>query len=182
MKELTAILEDATARVDSSYFQQQIDGGDAVYRERVYCYELYHQMRLRWPQYTDFHLNGELDKAAHPILRDLEADRAKPDLLVHRPGHMEGNHAIIEVKAPGANPAAIQKDLRVLSLFKRRVGYQRAIYLIFGYEAADLVERVVEIGMQSHELEEIELWLHQTPGEPAPSVQKFTVRLNSRAK
>ena len=103
MNELSAILGDAANAVSEAYFRLSIDGGDPVYRERVYCYELYHQMRLRWPTNTPFYLNGEIDKAAHPILRELGADFAKPDFLVHQPGHMSGNHAVIEVKTSSAD-------------------------------------------------------------------------------
>ena len=75
-------------------------------------------------------LNGEVDKRAHPILRGRGADLNTPDLLVHKPGDMAGNHAIIEVKPAHAGNARIQKDLNTLSLFVREVGYERAIYLV----------------------------------------------------
>ena len=58
-----------------------------------------------------FYLNGEIDKAAYPILRTMSADRAKPDLLVHKPGYIKGNHASIEVKSPAADADGIRKDL-----------------------------------------------------------------------
>ena len=167
MKELTAIIEDATAGVSPAYFNLNIDGGDFIYRERVYCYELYHQMRLRWPAHTEFYLNGEVDKAAHPILRALGADRMKPDLLVHKPGCMAGNHAIIEVKSSEASIDGIRKDLETLSLFRGKVGYERAIYLIYGYHAAAVGERVKRIAGEFQELELIELWLHELPDEQA---------------
>jgi hypothetical protein len=167
MEELTTIIKDATAGIDPSYFHLNIDGGDPIYRERVYCYELYHQMRLFWPVYTDYYLNGEIDKAAHPILKTLGANHSKPDLLVHKPGYMNGNHAIIEVKSPAANANGIRKDLVTLSLFKSKVGYQRAIYLIYGYEAASIGERVIRSAKDVQGLESIELWLHQNPSEQA---------------
>ena len=100
MENLDRILQDATAAVEDNYFRLHIDGADApIYRERVYCYELYHQMRRRWPDDGPFRLNGEVDKAAHPVLSRLDASYAKPDLLVHGPGDMGRNHAIIEVKS-----------------------------------------------------------------------------------
>jgi len=167
MDELTRIIEVATAGVTLDYFNLKIDGGDPIYRERVYCYELYHQMRLIWPAHTEFYLNGEIDKAAHPILRTLGADRMKPDLLVHKPGYMTGNHAIIEVKSSKTSADGIRKDLETLTLFRGKVGYERAIYLIYGFEAAIVGERVMQIAGEFHELKEIELWLHQNPTEPA---------------
>jgi hypothetical protein len=52
----------------------QVHGGLPAYRERVYCYELYHQMRRRWPLNCEYSLNGEVDKRGHPYLQ------ARPDL------------------------------------------------------------------------------------------------------
>ena len=167
MNELTGILQLATAGVEPMYFHLNIDGGDPVFRERVYCYELYHQMRSNWPSQSRYVLNGELDKSAHPILRELGADHAKPDLLVHTPGAMAGNYAIIEVKHSTVADG-IRKDLQTLDLFVRRVGYQRAIYLIYGHEAnARGVKKIEAIANEFQELAPIELWLHSEAGQPA---------------
>lgn len=167
MNELTGILKSATAAIEPTYFHLNIDGGDYVFRERVYCYELYHQMRINWPLESQYFLNGELDKSAHPVLRELGAGQAKPDLLVHTPGSMSNNHAIIEVKHSTA-AKGIRKDLETLDLFVRRVGYIRAIYLIYGYEAnAKGVERIEKLADRFQELAPIELWLHSKVGEPA---------------
>jgi hypothetical protein len=125
-------------------------------------------MRSLWPEGTTFYLNGEIDKAAHPVLRELGADFAKPDLLVHTPGYMAGNHAVIEVKSPGAPNDGIRSDLKKLALFQTVVGYQRAIYLIYGYTATALIERVQVIAAeQPAGLGAIEVWLHDEPGTPA---------------
>ena len=126
VEELDRLLGNATRSIGEAYFNLPVDGGPAIYRERVYCYELYHQMRRRWPRQTPYLLNGELDKAAHPILTELEIGAVKPDLLVHRPGDMAGNHAIIEVKADSSNPNKIRKDLETLATMRPRAGYQRA--------------------------------------------------------
>jgi len=167
MNELTGILQAATAGIEAMYFHLRIDGGDSVFRERVYCYELYHQMRSNWPPQSHYLLNGELDKSAHPILRELGADHAKPDLLVHTPGAMAGNYAIVEVKHSTAADG-IRKDLQNLDLFVRRVGYQRAIYLIYGPEAnARGVGRIEAIANEFQNLVPIEVWLHSEVGQSA---------------
>jgi len=49
MEQFTQIFRDATAAIPPEYFLLPIHGADPVYRERVYCYELYHQMRGLWP-------------------------------------------------------------------------------------------------------------------------------------
>lgn len=161
-------MSEATVAIERGYFHLQIDGSIPVYRERVYCYELYHQMRSCWPAGCEFYLNGELDKAAHPILRELRADQKKPDLLIHKPGYMSGNHAIIEVKNARATNDGIRKDLSTLDLFVRKVNYQRAIYLFFGQEANDgLKERIQSVAAEFDELVPIELWFHREVGQPA---------------
>ncbi|MET3393543.1 hypothetical protein ABIC33_004211 [Variovorax sp. 1140] len=170
MNELSAILQQATAAIEPCYFQLNIDGGDPVFRERVYCYELYHQMRSRWPEQSEFKLNGEIDKQAHPVLMKLGAAGAKPDLLVHTPGHMNGNHAILEVKHSTA-AAGIRKDLRTLDLFAAKVGYRRAIYLIYGWESAtQAVPKVLKVARHANIGTAIEIWCHSDVGEAAMHV------------
>ena len=167
MDELSELLRVASQGVALDYFQLNIDGGDPVYRERVYCYELYHQMRKVWPANCPFFINGEIDKRAHPILRDLGADHAKPDFLIHTPGFMHGNHAIIEAKH-SLVADGVRKDLETLDLFVRVVGYQRAIYLIYGREANDnAIQRINTFADEYAELVPVEIWLHQEAGTPA---------------
>ncbi|SGZ09782.1 Methionyl-tRNA formyltransferase-like protein [Moritella viscosa] len=169
MRELNSILEQATNQIDAGYFHLKIDGGDPIYRERVYCYELYHQMRSNWPARTEYYLNGEIDKAAHPILRELEASHVKPDFLVHKPGYMAGNHAIIEIKHQNAPRSGIKKDLESLSLFRNLVGYERAIYLVYGYEINpdELSAKIIEESKKIQGLAEVELWFHLSDSSPA---------------
>ncbi len=69
VKQLTDTIAKATAGITSDYFILNIDGGDPLYRERVYCYELYHQLRINWPDEAEYCLMGEVDKSAHPILK-----------------------------------------------------------------------------------------------------------------
>ena len=98
---------------------------------------------------------------------DSGADQAKPDLLVHTPGDMSGNYAIIEVKH-STEKTGVRKDLKTLDLFVRIVGYQRAIYLIYGNEAnAEGVKRIEEVADEFEELAPIEIWLHHEVERPA---------------
>ncbi|WP_281223603.1 hypothetical protein [Photobacterium sanguinicancri] len=169
MEELSTILRQATNQIDSTYFHLNIDGGDPIYRERVYCYELYHQMRLKWPARTEYYLNGEIDKAAHPILKELNASKVKPDFLIHKPGYMSGNHAIIEVKHQEAPLGGIKKDLKSLSLFRQAVGYERAIYLVYGYDInpEEFAKKITEESKVVNGLAEIELWFHLSDSSEA---------------
>lgn len=176
MQELTEILEHATANVTKEYFMLKIDGSSPIYRERVYCYELYHQMRVLWPEDTEFYLNAEVDKAAHPILGELGADHVKPDFLVHGPGYMTKNDTIIEVKSKKLRKDGIKKDLESMSLFRNNVNYKRAIYLIYGVEidVGSILERIHNVSREVDNLAEIEIWVHTEACTPAFQVDVIT--------
>ena len=170
------LIADATEHIEQNYFQLPIDGQeDPVYRERVYCYELYHQLRSRWPDNTKYELSGEVDKSGHPLIRGNNLDKVKPDLLVHIPGDMQGNYTIIEIKPINAKRDGLLKDLSTLTAFRRHAGYEKAIYLFYG--KGD-IERILamadELQRQDRgnkiDLNLIELWLHQEVGTPASRV------------
>jgi hypothetical protein len=166
MNEFTEMLVAATAAIDGLYMQLPVDGGEAQFRERVYCYELYHQLRLRWPIHSDFAINGEVDKRGHPFAA-LRATMAIPDFLVHTPGSMAGNYAIVEVKPATAQVSGIREDLRKLMRFRQDdIHYERAIYLFYGGANLQRVHGVVAEPEFSH-LPEIELWTHLEAGSSA---------------
>jgi hypothetical protein len=173
MENLTEILMAATANIANTYFYLNVAGGPSIFRERVYCYELYHQLRLRWNDSSAYVLNGEIDKRAHPILQELGADYPKPDFLVHSPGNMNSNYAIIEVKH-SLDANGIRKDLATLDLFLRRAQYMRAIYLFYGlYEETDVNERVRALAAELEELMPIEIWLHDRVQRPARQIDSI---------
>ena len=156
MQELTAIVQAATAAIGLEYLTLPIYGSEPVYRERVYCYELYHQMRSRWPEGTPLFLNGEVDKQKHPYFGDGRF--RKPDLLVHVPGQAT-NHAAIEAKSNDARKAGIRKDILTLNAF-REIGYERALYLMYGLDTNDARSRVLGCGATPQQLDALELWVH----------------------
>lgn len=176
MDELTQILIDATRQIEPGYFKLAIDGDAPIYRERVYCYELYHQMRLCWPKSCKHVLNGEVDKSGHHLLRELKLDGFKPDFLIHRPGWMMDNFAIMEVKRHRARGEDISKDLAALTLFVRKAKYRRAIYLVFGENAEKTLRHVRRIAGGMGCLAEIELWAHAQAGESARHVDTLLAK------
>lgn len=173
MDQLDNILAEATRAMPPIYFNLPIAHGEPVLRERVYCYELYHQMRLRWPSNIGLVLSGEVDKQGHEILRNLGLRAAAPDFLVHTPGDMGGNHAIIEVKSKLATPRGVEKDLSTLSDFVKTARYNRAIYLFYGGMRLENVQRTYA---KLEDPAPIELWLHAEQGHPA----ELTAILGSR--
>jgi hypothetical protein len=170
------ILAQSCAEVADGYFQLAQAAGDEVYRERVYCYELYHQMRSRWGNFP-YSLGGEIDKSGHPLFRHGPYSQSKPDFLVHVPGDMGQNLAIVEVKATTATPEALLADIRKLAWFCGNASYSSAILLVYGDDVRfdALQDRLVE-GIRYPGDQRISILKHVRVGSPAELVA--TTRLS----
>lgn len=114
---------------DNHYFQLPISGQDnPVFRERVYCYELYHQMRTHLGNDFQYKLDGEVDKNGHPAI----PKEIKPDFIVHVPGNMEQNLVVMEVKPVTADKDEFEHDLKKLEWILANAKYYKAIMLLYG--------------------------------------------------
>jgi hypothetical protein len=120
------------------YFKTPVAGQEEeIFRERIFCYELYHQLRCAFDAESfGYWIGGELDKDRHPIIRgDL-----KPDLVVHEPGDMDHNLCVLEVKPITGADAGFKKDVATLTRFVTEFSYHSGILLVFGDgEAAESV-------------------------------------------
>ena len=107
-------------------------GACPVRRERVYCYELYHQLRSNLAEDFEFVLHAEIDKRGHsPIARCFEQGMPNPDFVVHIPGQMD-NLVVVEVKRSACQHSYVQKDIDKLEQFVDCLGYKHGILLMFG--------------------------------------------------
>lgn len=169
----------ASSQIGAEYIQLPIAGSEELeYRERVYCYELYHRWRCHWPEGFPFSLSGEVDKARHPLIRNSP----KPDFLVHIPGRMV-NLLIVEVKPQNADEARMVDDLKKLTRFRRDLkdpygdpaNYHAAYFWVYGLPVAEwpqLRERVVGEAQGSKDVDFslITCFVHEGPGRRATSV------------
>jgi len=156
---------EATARIPAHYFQLPVaEKQEPMYRERVYCYELYHQLRTlleRERSLAEYMLSGEIDKQGHPIIR-----QCAPDFVLHAPGGMDHNLVVIEVKPVNASQEGIRKDIETLEYFlSEHVGYKRGIQLVYGNDQA-WFSRFMEVYHRAG-LQHVQLFWHQYPGQPA---------------
>ena len=139
-------LKKAIKKIDAHYFQLPIAGNEEpIYRERVYCYELYHQLRCMLGDGFPYKLNGEVDKSGHPLIRNAK----KPDFLIHQPGDMEHNLVVIEVKPITVKDkiSELREDIETIKWFLNNANYYRAIMLIYGNGNGGLPENIkTEIG------------------------------------
>lgn len=162
----------AATRIDSHYFQLPVAGAEKpMFRERVYCYELYHQLRSALGKDFPYKLDGELDKAGHPMIRPALGAK-KPDLVVHVPRQMGHNLVVIEVKPINAKRNDIKGDIEVLKKFLDKAEYYRAIMLIYGNVNNELPKRFqIEADDLPRKYEQCLLFLwHPGPGESPEAV------------
>lgn len=121
-------LKESISDIGEDHFLVKRYMASSVYRERVYCYELYYQWRKRTLCYPQYVIHGELDKSGHEGI--LSNSHCVPDFLVHKPGDMD-NLIVMEVKSIDGYKD-YKRDLQMLQKFKKKVNYKMAIWLIFG--------------------------------------------------
>jgi len=176
-----SLLSQAGAGVDERWFllphstrEPAVRG--YTYRERVYTYELYHQLRTLsdtdvgvsagCPPYT---LSGEIDKAG--LNAPIVGSRYKPDLLWHVPGEPSSNGVVVEIKAAASlRQAGIDKDLRTLAAMTgdQHRGYAVGVFLVFGPTRTDLRARVnraaAQLSSDGLNLQRVQLFHHPVCG------------------
>ena len=118
-----------------------------IVRERVFCYELYHQMRSVQSArgLTDVQIHGEIDKSGH-IAFDRNS-RKNPDFVFHVPGMMKGNAIVVEVKGKieGNYQEGVYKDIVTLSKFtNNKHFYQSGIIIIYNYTYDEFLHNIGE--------------------------------------
>ena len=164
-------LRDATGAIEDIYMLLPMAMQEARALERVYTYELYHQLRSRWvdPYYS---WGGEISKRGHihfqhPTLRKI------PDLLLHHPGDHAGNLLVIEIKmATTFTRPGLCKDLQTLTAFRQDrehfLAYQGALFLLVGGSMAD-VNRALQLSLDIEGVDTnlIRFYWHPGPGERA---------------
>lgn len=124
--EILKNIKKAVEKIEKKFYSIiSVNGGERI-RERVFCYELYHQLRLIEFNYK-FDIHGELAKAGFYNIN------ITPDFLFHRQGS-DDNYCIMEVKGE-LDSNGICKDFNTLSKFlgeqKEIKAYKLAIFLLF---------------------------------------------------
>ncbi len=164
-------IKKATSRLKEDYFQLPIASKpDRIFRERVYCYELYHQLRCLMEGNTSYSLGGEVDKSAHPMIQEDGIMNTVPDLLIHKPGYMEGNLVIIEVKPIKADIGNIYNDIRKISTYISNANYVKGVMLLYGDDKPKVLEVASNFPKSIDNLSKISLLWHQSVGHEAQDI------------
>lgn len=126
MENFKLFLEESLKNIEIKYYNVDTVLGDELVRERVFCYELYHQMRnnQKLIPNKDITIFGEMDKRSVKIFDD-----EKPDFIFHEPG-TEKNYLIMEVKN-NFNKDTTYNDLKKLIKFIILHSYQYGIELYY---------------------------------------------------
>lgn len=157
-------LATAVSGIQPAYFQVQRHAEDPAWRERAYCYELYHLLRCQLTDNFPFTFHGEIDKVGHQEITCHfgRGSRPNPDFILHNPGQpgSNANFAVIEVKSSDSGIDEVKKDLRKLRKFLREVGYQHAVMFFFGSQRPPNLSRLGAIEA---------LWHRQIGAQPIVS-------------
>ena len=173
----------ASSQIDREYICLPVAGGDPQFRERVYCYELYHRWRCHWSEKFPYSLGGEVDKKGHPRVRGKQLDNTKPDFLVHVPGYMR-NLLVMEVKPANGKIKHMIADLKKLTAYthnlvdedERPANYYAAFFWVYGTVIGGWQELqgqvLAEIGNREEvDLSGIRCFVHEGAGVPAVEVR-----------
>lgn len=153
----------ATSNIDKHYFALPVAGvKKPLLRERVYCYELYHQLRQVLSDETQLVLTAETDKRGNPTFTD---GHPIPDFIFHRPGDHQENSAVVEVECR-VSRRHLRKEFRTFKCLQAK-RYRQFILLLFGIRKVPwrvLAELAREVDIN---LNEIVVLLHTEPGVKA---------------
>lgn len=161
--ELIEFIKTGMDRVSGSFFSV-VTCGDVkpIARERVYCYELYHQMRSiqendnKYPSLCKYILHAEIDKSGHPRIHN----NFNPDMIIHTPGTMDNNLAVIEVKSANKIKGII-KDFQTLKCMLKCYGYKYGIFISTGFSLKELSKsNISKIYSSISELDTIDNRIH----------------------
>ncbi len=122
------------------------------YGERIFCYELYHQLRMKIdeekvdnPSFLEnLKLQGEVAKWQEQSLYEeyglnLLDNEYIPDFLLHTAGKFHIHAYVIEVKSnPKLSSTQMMTDLKKISQFIDRLRYKRGIFLAININADEI--------------------------------------------
>lgn len=164
----------ATQLIAPKYFRLPIVNEGFQIRERVFCYEIYHQLRIQLTDGFPYTLGGEVDKNGHPIIYN-HCRGIKPDFLVHNPGNMgpEDNLAIMEVKP--IQLAGLSGDIgndieKINCMTNIPNGYYKGIILVFGEGYDGVKEQIHQYFHEHCNPDRVLLLFHHHAGQPAEVV------------
>ncbi len=135
------LIQTAISNVSGGFFRISTTyEPSGIVRERSFCYELYHQIRLLMSERDPLSLNGEIDKRGH--IDFDEEDRKNPDFVFHIPGVHTGNTIAIEAKGTLDRKKDISKDLSTLLTFTEKYQYQAGLFILYNHGQKEFLTKM----------------------------------------
>ena len=161
------------AKIDKRFYKLKLAYfNQTMYRENVYCYELYYQLRTMLGEDFPYILAGEVDKASHPdiVERCLEF---KTSFLVHQPGIHSADSFLAIMQVLSVQTAFRYPETLIDYINKMKCaiglqgGYYSGIILIYGDEHAEIDKGIFDIykNYARDMYESIILLYHNSPGD-----------------
>ena len=124
-EEAVAAFRAALLKVATPYFRSMLPNDQVAHGERVFAYELYHQMRLTFN--GAWYVNGEFRKGMR-VVPEICSDAVMiPDLVVHQPDSLEENLLAVEIKAaPRLRTDHLIMDAEKLDFYTRPTHHKPA--------------------------------------------------------
>ncbi len=118
-------------QVEPIYYATPTISGKTLTLERIFAYELYHQLRNSYEYEQPYAINGEISKGIS--FCSGNETTVFPDLVIHQHGTTEGNAVAIEIKTDkDVSPSDLIHDLKKLKKYtdEGNLNYQLGILLI----------------------------------------------------
>jgi hypothetical protein len=114
-----SMLRNALLNIAPEYFKTQSLNGRVQIEERIFAYELYHQLRIAYSGWN-WYINGEFRKGLSFLPDYGLTNTLVPDLVIHEHGTTVNNAVVIEIKTdPGVTGSQIIEDLKKLEIYTR---------------------------------------------------------------
>jgi hypothetical protein len=135
------VLDQAVRQVKCAFFKIPVSRGTPISRERVFCYELYHQFRkITEADESEIIVHAEMDKCGHQEIRT----KRKPDFIWHVPGTNQ-NYVVMEVKsAIKLKKVQLKKDIETLNEFVGKWHYEVGVLFIYSIENSEEIKNAVK--------------------------------------
>jgi hypothetical protein len=145
-----ALIESAS-KIDKRFYKVKLAYfNQTIYRENVYCYELYYQLRKMLGEEFPYLLSGEVDKASHPDIVE-RCHEFKSTFLIHQPGIFTPESLLSILYVCSLNYAFRYPDTLIDNFNKMNCainlqdGYYRGILLIYGDDKSELDRGIYDL-------------------------------------
>lgn len=153
--------------------------------ERVFCYELYYQMKTlqntRWREcFNEGNTRNLIISSEITKLDNVYPDFVFHNDALHDNADETNQFAVIEVKLSGASNQDVKKDILKIQKFIMQLDYQNGIFLYIGADKRSFISKISQILQQQEVLEMFSPLREIKPESKVFFIYKHTQLVNGR--